>query len=193
MRKIFLCAISAGILAVSAFGQTRPVESGRTAVTLGSSFLAAATSLGVSVAPILPAPPLFAGVVSFPITGGTLDLATARGEIGHSGGLELSAGTTKVQLVNFTIDTTESPKLSGMVIANGMVVGRVHLFDLTLPSGITLPLVPDNELLTIPNTAVKLSETAATALNALFNVTAFTPGFEIGSARVSAFTGRRVF
>lgn len=192
MRKILLSVLSAGILAAGAYGQTRPLETGRTAVTLSSGFLAAASALGVTVTPVLPSS-ILTGVVSFPITGGTLDLGTARGEIDHSGGLELRAGSTRVQLLNFVIDTTATPRLTGMVVANGSVVGRVHLFDLTLPAGITLPLMPDNELLTIPNTAVKLSETAATALNALFNVTAFTPGFEIGTARVSAFTGRRLF
>lgn len=192
MSKILMSVFCAGVLAIGAFGQTRPLESGRTAVTLSSGFLSAVTALGVNVVPVLPSQ-IFEGVVSFPVTGGTLDLATARGEIDHSGGLQLSAGTTRVQLLNFIIDTTDTPKLTGMVVANGAVLGRVHLFNLTLPAGITLPLTPQNELLTIPNTTVRLSETAAAALNALFNVTAFEPGFEIGTARVSAFTGRRVF
>jgi len=192
VRKSLFAAIGITVLTLGAFGQTRPIETGRTAVTLSSGFLAAATTLGVSVTGVLPGQ-LVSGVASFPVTAGTLDLATAKGEIDHSGGLELRAGTTRVQLLNFVIDTTASARLTGIVVANGTLVGRVHLFDLTLPSGITLPLVPDNELLTIPNTMVKLSETAATALNALFNVTAFTPGFDVGTARVSAFTGRRVF
>jgi hypothetical protein len=189
---MLLSVLSAGILSLGAFGQTRPLDSGQTAVTLSSGFLGAVTSLGLSVTPVLPGT-LFGGVASFPVNGGTLDLATARGEIGHTGGLEFAAGMTKVQLLNFVIDTTETPKLTGAVVANGTLVGRVHLFDLTLPDGITLPLEPQNELLIIPNTGVRLSAAAAEALNALFNVTAFTPGFEIGTARVSLFVNRRVF
>jgi hypothetical protein len=192
VRKVLLTVMSAGVLSLGAFGQSRPIESGQTAVTLSSGFVAAATSLGVGLATVIPGQ-LFAGVVSFPVTGGALDLATARGEIYHSGGLELTAGTTRVQLLNFTIDTTAAAKLTGLVVANGSVVGRVHLFNLLLPAAVVPPLVPDNQLLTIPNVRVTLSADAAAALNALFNVTAFTPGFEIGTARVSAFTGRRVF
>jgi hypothetical protein len=189
---MLLSVVSATLLTVSAFGETRPVDSGRTAVTLSSGFVAAVTSLGVGVAAVLPAQ-AFGTVVSFPITGGIIDLSTARAEVPHSGGLELTAGMTKVQLLNFTIDTTDTPKLTGTVVANGTLLGRVHLFDLQLPSGITLPLQATNELLTIPNTTVRLSATAAEALNALFNVEAFTAGFEIGTAQVSAFLGRRVF
>lgn len=192
MKKALFSVFAAGVLTLGVFGQTRPIESGQTAVTLSASFLSAASSLGVSLAPVLPGQQ-FGDLVSFPIIAGILDLATARGEIGHGGGLELRAGSTRVQLLNFAIDTSGAPRLSGTVVANGTFIGRVHLFDLTLPSGITLPLQPQNELLTIPNTVVRLSETAATALNGLFNVTAFTPGFEVGTARVSAFTNRRVF
>jgi hypothetical protein len=192
MKQLLVAAVSAALLTVSASAQTRPVDGGQTAVTLSPEFLSALSTLGVTATPVIPGQ-ILTGVASFAVTGGTIDLATAQGEITHSGGLELRAGNTVVRLLNFTIDLGAMNRLTGAVVANGSLVGRVHLFDLTLPSGITLPLTPQNELLVVPNTQVRLSAAAATALNSLFNVTAFTEGFEIGTARVSTFLNRRTF
>ena len=194
MRMKLYTLIGAVALSAIAFGQTRQLDSGQTAVTLSPSFLMGASGMGVGVTPVLPSQ-LISGVVSFPVTAGTLDLTNARGEVSHSGGLELVSGSTKVQLLNFVIDTTasEGPKLTGIVVANGSVVGRGHLFDLEIPS-MSLPLQPQNDVLvTVSDVKVKLSAAAAEGLNALFNVQTFTPGLEIGNARLSLFLGRRAF
>ncbi len=192
MKKKMLSIFGAALLSAVAFAETRPLESGQTAVTLSSGFLDAMNSLGVTVTPVLPGQS-FAQGVSFPVSGGTLDLATARGEISHGGGLEFTAGSTKVQMLNFVIDTTETPKLTGAVISNGTLIGRGTLFDLTLPA-LNVPLMAMNDvLIMVPETKLMLSAAAAEGLNTLFGVTAFTPGFEIGTAKVSLFLGRRVF
>jgi hypothetical protein len=78
--------------------------------------------------------------------------------------------------------------LTGLVIANGSVVGRIRLFDIALPAGITLPLQPAaNRFFDLAGARLTLSGGAATALNGVFGVTAFTAGFPIGTGRVSAF------
>lgn len=194
MRMKLYTLIGAVALTAIAFGETRQLESGQTAVTLNPQFTGAATGLGVTVTPVLPSQ-VIGDVVSFPVTAGTLDLATARGEVSHSGGLEFVTATTKVQFLNFAIDTTGSagPKLTGVVVAGGSVIGRGHLFDLEIPT-IATPLTPENDvLITIPDVKVKLSADAAEGLNALFNVDVFTAGLEIGTARLSLFIGRRSF
>lgn len=157
-------------------------EAVRTEVTLSSTFLQAATALGLTLHPVRPGR-ISKGKARFPITVGELDLANAKGEIQHSGGLRISKEGVVVELTLFIIDTTGTPVLTGLVKANDSVVGRIPLFDLQLPP-LTLPL-PQQSRLSVPNVAVTLSNEAATALNNAFGVTAFSEGLAIGTARVS--------
>lgn len=178
------------LLTVAAFAQgTRVVESGETTVALSSGFLNALQSLGV--APGLVAPTQLKGTtVNFPVNGGAIDLKTAAGNIGHGGGLTLSSGDTWVAIQNFTIDTTgKSPVISGLVVANGSLVGRITLFDLNLPKDFRLPLAQYRGVLVdLPQVGVTLDAAAASALNHTFRTDAFSAGFPIGTARVRAFT-----
>ncbi len=167
--------------------QTYPVEGGRTYVTLAGEFAGALTQLGVGVGPIGKARILH-GVASFPINGGSFDAAAARGEVTHKGGLFLTAGRNSVRLMDFNIELTGTPGLTGLVVANGTVVGRIRLFDIALPAGITLPIRPaSNRFLDLDGARLTLNAGAATALNGVFGITAFAGGFPIGVARVSAF------
>lgn len=173
---------------IGAIAQTYPIEGGRTNVTLASEFAGALNSLSVFVGPIGKAR-LLHGVASFPINGGSLDVAAAKGEVTHEGGLFLTAGGTSVRLMDFNIDLTGStPGLTGLVIANGAVVGRIRLFDIALPTGITLPLRPmAGRFFDLDGARLTLNSGAATALNTVFGINAFAGGFPIGTARVSAF------
>lgn len=137
----------------------------------------AASSLGIAV--------LADGRAYFPISSGAVDAANARGEINHLGGLVLTAGTVRVELSDFLIETTGTPRLTGLVVANGDVVGRIPLFSLALPN-LSLPLQPAGRLLRIPGVGVTLTNDAAQALNATFGVSAFVAGFNIGTAEVRA-------
>jgi hypothetical protein len=86
------------------------------------------------------------------------------------------------------IDTASgAPKLTGLVTANGSLVGRIPLFNVALPQ-ITLPLVlpPSPELLLIEGSRITLTQEAATALNGVFAASAFTAGFPIGIASIYA-------
>jgi hypothetical protein len=156
-------------------------KSRRTDVALAAGFTSALSTLGVTVAP-LRGSKIVSGQGQFPIIAAEVDLATAGAEIIHSGGLKLSAGATEVELSLFTIDTTSTPVLTGLVKANGSIVGRIPLFDIQLPS-LSLPL-PASRVLTIPDAALTLSNEAAAALNSVFGVTAFAEGFSIGVAHV---------
>jgi hypothetical protein len=166
--------------------QTKTLFTGRTSVKLSSTFTSALTDLNVSVGRVFPTE-VENGSVGFPITGGAIDLDTASGNILHSGGLTLKAGDVKVALQSFIIDTTAKPVITGLVVVNGKLVGRLPLFDLTLPAGFSLPLHLKENRLVLKSVGVTLDATAAGALNGVFNVNAFTPGFPIGTAQVVAY------
>lgn len=177
-------ALAMLVSANSAFAQkTETIEGGRTTVALASSFVSALGSLGVTPGTVSPTQ-LYNGTVNFPVTGGAIDLDTAASQILHSGGLTLTAGQTKVTLQSFIIDTTSTPVITGLVSVDGKLLGRLPLFDLALPSGITLPLKPYDGQIILKGVGVTLDSTAAGALNSVFHVTAFKGGFGIGTAKV---------
>jgi hypothetical protein len=162
---------------------TETIDGGRTTVTLASDFVSALGILGVTPGTVGPTE-LYNGRVNFPVTGGAIDLDTAVSQILHSGGLTLTAGQTKVTLQSFIIDTTGAPVITGLVSVNGKLLGRLPIFDLALPGGITLPLDPHHGRIIIRGVGVTLDSTAAGALNSVFNVSAFQGGFGIGTAKV---------
>ncbi|MFN3843637.1 MAG: hypothetical protein ACK4RW_10315 [Rehaibacterium terrae] len=157
---------------------------GNTSVTLDAGFVAAAASLGVEVGRAFPGR-LNGGVAIFPIPAGEVDLANARGEIAHRGGLDLRAGDLTVTLSSFVIDTTgDAPVLTGLVKANDSVVARLPLFDIALTQA---PFTRGQGQLIIEGAELTLTGTAAAALNDAFGLDGvFAEGFPIGVARVQA-------
>jgi hypothetical protein len=169
--------------------KTHTVEAGRTTVTLADSFVSALKSLDVTPGTVSPTE-LKDGRVNFPITAGAIDLETGRGQLLHSGGLTLTAGKTEVKLQSFIIDSTGGePVITGLVVEDGKLVGRVPLFKIHYPDGISLPLKPDHGVLKNDDLGLSLTSTAACALNAAFHVTALSAGFDIGTADVAAILG----
>jgi hypothetical protein len=189
MKKVVLAApllVSAAVLAgMPALAQnTQSTIGGNTTVALSSTFLSALTTLKVTPGTIAPTQ-LVGTTVNFPVTGGAIDEKTAAGQIVHSGGLTLTAGKTVVNLQNFIVDTTgSSPIISGLVVANGKLVGRITLFDLTLPADLQVPLYESAGVIAISDVTVKLDAGAAQALNSAFGVSAFTGGLDVGTAYV---------
>jgi hypothetical protein len=172
------------VAAVASVAETNTAIFGETKVQLSGDFVSALGNLGVAPGTVFPTR-LKHGTVNFPIVAGAVDLTNAKRELIHSGGLTLTAGKTKVQLQSFTIDTTVAqPVITGIVSVNGKLLGRLPLFNLEFPSNLMLPLVPRGGWITLTEVGVKLSGTAAGALNSVFNVNAFTEGFNIGSANV---------
>jgi hypothetical protein len=163
--------------------KTETIEGGRTTVALAGGFLSALESLGVTPGTVSPTR-LHNGTVNFPVIGGAIDLDTAVSQILHSGGLTLTAGPTKVTLQSFIIDTTGAPVITGLVSVDGKLLGRLPLFDLALPGGITLPLKPREGRIILKRVGVTLDSTAAGALNTVFHVSAFRGGFNVGTAKV---------
>jgi hypothetical protein len=70
------------------------IQTRSTTLALDPGTAQALTSLGVSVAPLAPASAGASGM-AFPITGGVVAAKTLVGQIRHSGGRELSRGSTR--------------------------------------------------------------------------------------------------
>lgn len=126
------------------------------------------------------------GVADFLITGGVTDLDTTKAEIFHSGGLTFRAGQTRVSLTDFTISNLAGDAvLTGAVIVNGALVTRAPLFDLGI-GGIDVTPRGRRTALEFNNVDVTLTRQAASTLNRVFDVSAFTAGLTIGTAEVDA-------
>lgn len=170
---------------------------GATEVALSSEFVGALGSLGVTPDNVLPGA-LYVrsggARVAFPIPTGELDAAGPKLEILHSGGLTLTAGSTRVALTSFIIENLGGKlQLTGVVKANNDIVGRIPLFDIALTSAPSVSHPVGGRLfgvaysnLSIRGARVTLAKPAADALNGVFGVSAFTEGFPIGVASVSA-------
>lgn len=181
---VFLLLLTLG---TTAFAQTSTIYFGQTTVRLSTDFVNALGTLNVAPGTVFPTR-LEGGIVNFPVVAGAIDLQNAKGEILHSGGLRLSTSTTKVRLQAFTIDTINGqPFISGLVVVNNQMLGRLPLFNLQLPAGFSLPLKPNYGWINLKGVGVKLSSPAATALNTVFGVNAFQAGFNIGTANVSMY------
>lgn len=183
------CALAVLLMPALAFAApTVNTLGGDTRVVLSPELVGALTSLNVAVAPTYPAK-LKRGEARFPIPAGELDLGTLKGEVAHNGGLSLRAGGTTVDLSSYVIDTTSAtPVLTGLVKVNDSVIGRVPLFDLSLPSApVVRGLHSRAGSLQLDDVQLTLTDEAAAALNAVFAVTAFAEGIPIGTARVSTY------
>jgi len=165
-----------------------------TSVTLDPSFLAGLTSLKLTPAPVGTAK-IDGAVATFPITGGNVTYFTpgsvspyVQGKINHDGsGLSLTGGGTKVELTNFVVDPAASV-LTGKVTANGKVAAEsAPLFFL---DGRTLkPLQSGaNNTAVLEGTTVSLTKEAADLLNKTYGVTALTPFFKVGVAKITVNT-----
>lgn len=193
-----ISAASASSEAASASKIPAPVAAvpeifgGNTAVALDANFLAALKSLGVTPG-VLGTATLTNGSVAFPITGGSVVYWSPSGKyrpyvqgiIEHNGsGLSLTAGSTVVDLTNFTINPGNS-KLYGDVTVNGTVAAtQAYLFDL---HGQTLkPLQVDGNNAVLTGTQVHISPDAAGVLNKVFNTTGVPSELLVGVATITA-------
>jgi hypothetical protein len=162
-----------------------------TAVLLDANFVAALTSLKLTPG-VVGTATLVDGSLHFPITGGNVDYYDpaksyrpyVQGKIMHTGsGFSLTAGATKVELTNFTIDPGTS-KLFGDVSVNGASAAtQALLFNL---DGTTLkPLQADGNNAILEGTTVHISADAAAVLNKVFNTDAVKAGLLVGIAKIT--------
>lgn len=166
-----------------------------TSVALDAGFVKALTTLKLTPGLVGKATMPKTGTLSFPITGGNVtyygpDSAVTpyvQGKIQHEGsGLSLTAGSTKVELTNFTVDPGASI-LYGDVSANGKTAAtQAPLFTL---DGTTLkPLQTSGDDAILTGTKVEIYPSAATLLDQTFKTSAITPNFLVGVATITVAT-----
>ncbi len=181
--KAFTSGLALGRVTLNAKLAQVAITSGVTEVAINPATLATLTSAppaGLGLTPGIVAPAKLAGTTaSFPITPSVVAANLSSGTIGHTGGLSLAAGSTKVELTRYDIKLGAKPTLSSLV--NGG--GRATIFDLSLASA---KVKISGLNVTVSNVPVTLSATGAAALNQAFNVTALAAGVPIGTATVKA-------
>jgi len=157
-----------------------PIDGGRTTVTFAPDFLTTLSTLKITPQAVTESQ-LYGDKIFFPITSGALSLDSARGQILHTGGLSLVAGTSSVRLYSFVINTlNDDAYVTGLVVANGRFLGRVKVFRVELPGDLKLPLDPKDGDFFLSDVKLTLAADAATALNDAFNVRGFAGGQTIG-------------
>jgi hypothetical protein len=162
--------------------ETELLPQGSTALALEPATLQAITGLGITPGVIGPAAQQ-GTTVTFPITGGAASLELNAAGVQHAGGLSMTHGTTVVNLTDFDIRLGGAPQLFASL--NGSAA-KVPILDLDL-TGVQ-PRI-SGRTITLPGVTAKLTQAAASGLNAAFGTTAFTAGLVLGRATVQA-TGK---
>ncbi len=161
------------------------LRGGSTSVTTGKGIAVALLSNGIVPVAVSPGaealrPNLSAPAVrlTFPVTGGRVSLSPLGGNIDHRGGiLFFSTKTGKdIEVSNFIISLKHAD-LTGIV--NGNRKARVVLMWLNLSHA---KLRVYRHVVIATNIGVRLSGTAAHALDASLGTTLFTAGLPIGTA-----------
>lgn len=182
MRRTFCLAAALAavtmLLAVPAAGAEVKLAGGATTLKLAPATAQALAQNGVSVTPLNPAR-VRGGGVAFPITGGSIDPARARGRIDHSGGLALTAGGTRVALRSFRVHVGARRAIL-TARAGG---GRLTVLSLSLARA---KVTRKGLGTTVRGVRAVLSGQAAKALNAAFDTGLFQRGLPIGAVTVRA-------
>jgi hypothetical protein len=177
-------AVAATTLAVAGpanAADTVELDGGTTALKLNGKTVRALRSAGITVAVNKPAK--VSGLTArFPVVGGDIDPANAKGTIEHSGGLTLRMGRTGVTLRAITLNTgkkTFTAKVGKRTLTIGSLAGGKVTRDgfATEVSGVKL----------------KLGKAVAGALNRTFGGRVFKSGLTLGTAAVAPETDEIAF
>jgi hypothetical protein len=156
------------------------VGGGRTTLTVSNGFLTDLTTIGATPTGVAGSE-LDGNQIYFPITNGSINLANAAGEFNHNGGILLTTTKTQVRMTAFLLNTIgEDHYITGLVEINGKYQGRVKLFDITLPSDMTLPIDPKVGDFFMGGVTWNLDPDGAAALNYAFSTVVFKDNLYMG-------------
>lgn len=182
MRRTSILALAAIVAALVAAAPAASAKvklaGGSTTLELAQGTVQALNANGVSVAPLRPAR-VRGGGVAFPITGGSIDPASAAGRINHSGGLALRAGGTRVALRGFRVHVGARRAILTARVGEG----RLTVLSLSLEGA---KIVRNGVATTVRGVRAVLSGQAARAMNAAFQTNLFAQGLPIGSVTLRA-------
>src|ERR671911_957596 len=161
---------------------TPPVTGGYTLLKLDAGTAAVLSDAGVGIEATGPAiGPAGSTTFAFPIVGGEVNKKQLSGRIVHSGGLAITAGDTTLVVKRFVIDL-DTGFLTAKVAGAGVRIPLLRLCAVT--GGVrAFPRV-----LVLSGVNVRLTGTAAGALNQTFDTDLFTGGLLLGKATVIATT-----
>jgi hypothetical protein len=186
LLRTFSVAAAMALVSVALPAQTRTIVYGRTTIST-SYFLQYVSSFNVTVTD-LGGNPVQNSATTFPVTEGAIDLQTAAGEVTHSGGYVLRGNGNSVRIENLVLDTTTPamPVMTAIFVVNDKLVGRLPLYQVTLPAGISVPLQPQAGTEQINGFSLTLTRAAATLLNNALIITepVLQPGTAAGTADV---------
>lgn len=181
MTRLARSLLAPAIAALAALALAGPAAAhdrtfGATTLTLDPGAVAALTSLGVAPAPIEPARAKRNGDLAFPIVN-RISNVFRTGQIKHSGGISLTAGTTRVDLTDFWIDPARQ-QLTALVGG-----ARVPILSLDFSRA---RLAARSGNVTLGPVGGSLTPVAASALDGAFGLPAGTvpAGLKLGDATV---------
>jgi hypothetical protein len=160
-----------------------PVTGGYTLLKLDAGTAAVLSDAGVDIEATGPAiGPAGSTTFAFPIAGGKVNKKQLSGRIVHSGGLAITAENTTLVVKRFVID-----------LDRGVLTAKVAGADVRIPllrlGAVTGGVQAPPGLLFLKDVNVRLTATAAQALNQTFDTDLFEAGLPIGKATVVARTG----
>ena len=166
-------------------GASTTLAGGTTSVTTAPGIAAALLGHGIVPLATLPgtegASTSSGGVAvtfAFPVTGGSVNLKHLTGTVNHSGGILFVAPAAGKQIAvsNFVINLKQGVLTA---VVNGNAKQRVPLLSLSLTSA---KISTGWHSVRISGIVLRLTHTAASALDATFGTTLFTTGLGFGTA-----------
>lgn len=186
-----LVALVALAIAPAAGAKTTTVKlkGGTTTLVFNAQSAQNLSAMGIAVAPVAPTTAAAGPVLTFPIRGGTLKISGATkkkvtGKVTQTGGMTLSKAGYAVAMnaPAVTLAATGS-NMAASILLNGTPAGVMAVADVDL-SKVKVTLT--SKKVKITGVVVKLNPTAAGVMNQVFQVTGFTPGFQVGTATLRA-------
>jgi hypothetical protein len=164
------------------------VGGGRTTLTISTAFLSDLIKIGATPSAVAGSE-LDGNQIFFPLSIGSINLENAAGEFLHTGGMTLTTAKTQVRMTGFLLNTIgEDHYITGLVEVNDRFLGRVKLFDITLPSDLQLPIVPKVGDFFLGGVKWNLDPDGAAALNYAFGTDVFNNNLFIGDSLSLVFT-----
>jgi hypothetical protein len=182
MNKLLSTLVLTSVLVLPAFADTADVKTGTTVLTLSNDVSTALDTAEVTLKKAQPArinPGR--GTLTFVASGGAIDLNNGKTEIVNSGGISFTKGESKVTILDPIVDlsdttiVTPEAKITAIIVANGVSLGRMHVFNIEGTVFSSVPVtVPKNRRITASNLSLKPTSDAVTALNTALGATIFS-------------------
>jgi hypothetical protein len=164
---------SLAVAAPAVAATTVRVSGGTTTLKLDGKTVKSLKKAGITISASKPAK-LKSNSLSLPVSGGSIDPATAKGTLSHKGGLTVKAGKKKVALSAVTLNSSK-----GTFTAK---VGKKSVSFASVKGG---KVTRDGFGTTADGYKVAISKAGASALNKALGGKAFKSGAKLGTANVA--------